>query len=283
MQDHVKRLTYLPADLSESDFEVHAPLRHQRVQIEPGHPMYGQCEEPFSQAMYRYPSLPLFVGKFEVPDEKIAEMDLNVLRLLVRLDDRHASLFIPRALAPVVPLVLQNVNYHRQHFPANADCFVYLTVRVSDHETMFYRDATMWHADGFQGARVPRHRVEQNCFYSNVNPTEFSLQPYFCEGLNPRLHDANEFFDRTTNPAYAIKGVDNGIYFINPYHVHRASPEPFTGRRLFVRLNFSPVLIEDPTSTPNPCHPLAAFEERDDVRNYLHAYGIDERPAYGFA
>lgn len=282
MQDYIARQNYVAATLRPEDFSAFEPHRYERLKVEPDHPVYLQAEAPFSHAMFRYPSLPLFLGKFELSEAQTEALDLNVLRLLIRLDDRNAKLFMPSSLGPLADLVLQNVNYHRQFFPANADCFVYLTVRICDYETMYYRSATGWHIDGFQGARIPRHKVEQNCFWSNVNPTEFSLQPYFCEGLNPRIHDINEFFDRTTNESFAIKGVENGIYFVNPYHVHRVSPQPFDGKRVFVRINFSPVLIEDRTNTPNPCFPDIGFPDREDVRNFLHGYPVDERAAFGF-
>jgi hypothetical protein len=141
---------------------------------------------------------------------------------------------------------------------------------------MYYRNSAEWHIDGYQGARISRHKVEQNAFWSNVNPTQFSVQPYFCEGLNPRIHDINEFFNRNTDEAFAVKGIENGIYFVNPYHVHRVCPEKFEGKRVFVRINFSPVLIEDSTNTVNPCFPDVVFEKREDVRNFLHAYEVDE-------
>jgi hypothetical protein len=50
---------------------------------------------------------------------------------------------------------------------------------------------------------------------------------------------------------------------------------------VFVRINFSPVLIEDPTNTVNPCFPDLVIDKREDVRNFLHAYEVDEAVASG--
>lgn len=282
MQDFTRQQTYIAADLGHDAFIEHEPHDYERLQIEPLHPIYGQTEQPFTEAMYKFPSLPLFIGKFTMSDEDVTALDLNVLNLMVRKNDRNAKIHLPKAAACIAPLVLQNVNYHRQFFEANADAYVYLTVRVCDYETMYYRNSSAWHVDGYQGARAARLRVEQNMLWSNVNPTQFSIQPYFCEGINPRVHDINEFFQRTTLETSAVSAVRNGVYFMNPYHVHRVCPERFDGKRVFVRVNFSPVLIEDPRNTENPHFPQYRFQPRMDVRNFLHAYDVDEVAGSGF-
>jgi hypothetical protein len=283
MQDYTRRQTYIPVELSEEDLEEHAPHAYGRIKVDPRHPIYGQTDETFDEAGYRFPTLPLFVGKFSLSREDVEKLDMNVLRLMVRDDDPDGKVVLPKALAPLAPLVLQNVNYHRQFFAGNAACFLYLTVRVCDADTLFYRNSCEWHVDGYQGARVARHRMEQNAFWSNANPTEFSVQPFFLEGINPRLHDINEAFDRLQDPACAVRGVEDGVYFVNPYHVHRTSPERFEGKRVFVRLNFSPVAIEDPTNTVNPAFPQSRCAPREDVRNFLHAYPVDEAACSGVA
>lgn len=281
MQAYTDKQIYITAEMTRADFVEHAPHAYDRIQVEPLHPIYQQTEQPFTETMFKFPTMPLFVGKFALSPEEVDEIALNVLRMMIRTNDRTAPVFLPKAAGPLVPLILQNINYHRQFFASNADAFVYLTVRVCDYETMYYRDSAEWHVDGYQGARIARQKIEQNAFWSNVNPTQFSLQPYFCEGINPRIHDINEFFNRNTDAAFAVKGVQNGIYFVTPYHVHRVCPEKFEGKRVFVRINFSPVLIEDPRNTVNPCFPNVVFEKREDVRNFLHAYEVDETSASG--
>lgn len=281
MQDYTKKQKYIDTQIAKGDFKRFDPHTYERVQVEPFHPIYGQCQAPFSETMFKFPTMPLYVGRFELDDEALERIDLNVLRLMIRKDDPDAPIFLPKKLKALAPLLLQNINYHRQYFPANADCFLYLTVRVSTFDELYYRNSSEWHIDGFQGARLARHKVEQNMFWSNVNPTEFSIQPYFCEGINPRIHDINEFFNRKTNPALAVKAVENGMYFVNPYHVHRVCPEEFEGKRVFIRLNFSPVVIEDTTNSVNPHFDGIDFPIRVDVRNFLHEYQVDETVGAG--
>lgn len=63
--------------------------------------------------------------------------------------------------------------------------------------------------------------------------------------------------------------------------MHRVNHRPFDGKRVFVRINFSPVAIEDPTNTSTPSLPRV-FGKRVDVRNFLSPYRTDERIDSGF-
>ena len=68
---------------------------------------------------------------------------------------------------------------------------------------------------------------------------------------------------------------------INPYNIHRVNKNKFSGKRIFLRLNFSPVLIEDNTNTQNP-KVVYNFKNRVDVRNFLSEYKVNEKPNSGF-
>jgi hypothetical protein len=180
-------------------------------------------------------------------------------------------------------MLLDSINYHRQHYSANADCFVYLTVRSSTYDELKNSKTTDWHIDGFQGSRIPRHLIEQDVFWTNVLPTQFTLQPFFCEGLDPSRHDISDFFDRNIDERYCVSAKTNALYLVTPYNVHRRIPAlPFVGKRIFVRINFSPVLIDDRTNTMNPAFDSFELSERVDVRNFLWAYHADERVDSGF-
>jgi hypothetical protein len=281
MQNYTGQQTYIDVKLGKDDFEQVPVPRYARVQVEPLHPIYKHTEVDFSESMLKYPTLPLFVGKFQLAEDHVAGIDANLLRLMIRTNESDSDIFLPKSVSSLAPLILQNINYHRQFFLQNEECFIYLTVRVCDFNALYYKNSADWHIDGYQGARIARHRVEQNMFWSNLNPTEFSLQPFFCEGINPRLHDINDFINRTANEQMAVAGIDNGVYFVTPFHVHRVCPRPFEGKRVFVRLNFSPVLIEDQSNSVNPWFDRIRFPKRYDVRNFLHSYEIDEVANFG--
>jgi hypothetical protein len=143
-----------------------------------------------------------------------------------------------------------------------------------------FAKASTWHVDGFQGTRIERHIPEQDVIWCNKNPTAVSFQPFFCEYLDSSKFDINDFFNRNQGDSYALLESFKQ-YLITPYNVHKMMSEKFDGKRVFVRLTFSPVEIEDPTNTENPML-KRKYNERVDVRNFLDKYIIEEEKVSGF-
>lgn len=280
MQGYINSVKYIPTHLKKEDIlEIKVPKYH-RVIIDAEHPSYMDSKLDFSQNKFKYPYLPLYLGEYDIPD--VEKIELNVLRLMIREDSEDKSIYLPKELMPFKDFILENINYHRLYYPINKDCYIYVTVRSSTYEELFYSNSSTWHIDGFQGSRIKRHIIEQDAFWCNTSPTEFSLQPYFCENLNPSKHDINDFFDKNANVNFLIKSKPKSTYFITPYNIHRVNKEKFDGKRVFIRLNFSPVLIEDFTNTINPLLPQYKFEKRRDVRDFLRGYKLNEVDDSGF-
>lgn len=97
---------------------------------------------------------------------------------------------------------------------ANNKPYIYITVRTTDGNC-YYQTAQDWHVDGFQGSSADRHIPEQDIVWSNCNPTEFSIQPMFCEGLNPSKHSIVNFFNTNINNDDVYTGVPNGVYLLH--------------------------------------------------------------------
>lgn len=280
MQNYISSIRYRDVSLSLEDI-VSIPVdKYPRIKIDPLHPSYADSEIVFDQEKFKYPYLPLYLGDYEIKD--VESIDMNVLRLMIRANDENADIKLPSQLIVLKDFVLDQVNYHRQHYPANKNCFIYITVRSCSYDDLYYGNSKTWHIDGFQGARIDRHLIEQNAFWCNKCPTDFLLQPMYCEGLNASKHDINDFFDRTAKAAFVIKSKEKSVYFVNPYGIHRVSSERFEGKRIFVRLNFSPVFIEDSTNTFNPAFADVVFPKRRDVRDFLRSYTVDESVDSGF-
>jgi hypothetical protein len=280
MQGYINSVTYIPVSLNKEDMvEIPVPKYH-RVIVDAEHPSYNDAVLDFSQNKFKYPYLPLYLGTYDIPD--VDNINLNVLRLMIRQDSEHNAIHLPKELLPFKDFILENINYHRQHYAINKDCFIYITVRTSTYDELFYKNSSTWHIDGFQGARIKRHIIEQDIFWCNTSPTEFSLQPYFCEYLNPSKHDINQFLESHHNPNFLIKSNRKSTYLVTPYNVHRVNKERFEGKRIFIRLNFSPVLIEDFTNTVNPSLSQYVFEKRRDVRDFLRNYELNENDDSGF-
>lgn len=282
MQDYIKNVTYVPQTLTKTDERTDAVFT-KRLQIDPLHPSYKDHAEMFSQEHFKYPYMPLYLGQYNIDIEKI---NVNALRLIIRLNSETLNIALPEELLPLKDFVINNINYHRQYYPENKDCFIYITVRTTEKDC-YYSNSQTWHIDGFQGSRIDRHLPEQDIIWSNVNPTEFLLQPFYVDGLNPGKHDINQYFQDNADNNRAMSGVENGVYLLTPYNIHRVSNKPFDQKRVFVRLTFSPVLIEDSTNTTSPIFGPKLFKQfnfkkRDDVRNHLWNYNTDETLNNGF-
>lgn len=280
MQNYIENVKYIDVKLKKEDIlEIPVP-KYMRLKHDPDHPSYIDSELDFNQSKFKYPYLPLYLGDYEIPD--VESINLNVLRLMIRENSENSNIFIPKELSSFKNFILENINYHRQHYSINKDCYIYLTVRSSTYEELFYKNSSTWHIDGFQGSKINRHIIEQDAFWCNISATDFSLQPFFVENLNPTKHDINDFFEKNSDPKFLIKTKPKSIYFVTPYNVHRVNPLPFEGKRIFIRLNFSPVLIEDNTNTQNPYFSNLNFEFRRDVRDFLREYNINEKDDSGF-
>lgn len=280
MQGYIDSVKYIPTFLKKEDIlKIEVPKYH-RVMIDENHPSYRDSTLDFSQDKFKYPYLPLYLGEYDIPN--VEDIKLNVLRLMIRENSENSPIYLPKELMSFKDFILENINYHRQYYSINKDCYIYVTVRSSTYEELFYKNSSTWHIDGFQGSRIKRHIIEQDAFWCNKSPTDFSLQPYFCESLNPSKHDINEFFEENSEERFLIKSKSKSIYFVTPYNVHRVNNERFEGRRVFIRLNFSPVLIEDSTNTINPALEQYQFEKRRDVRDFLRSYNLNEKEDSGF-
>jgi hypothetical protein len=279
MQDYIKGVTYVKQELTNSNKGT-AVEYMKRLQIDPMHPSYRDHREVFSHEGYKYPYMPLYLGQYNIDVDKV---NVNVLRLIIRTNNRGCTLALPVELEPLRDFICAQINYHNQYYPTNADSYIYITVRTRDKDCN--KNSKTWHVDGFQGSRIDRHLPEQDIIWSNINPTEFLLQPFYLDGMNPSKHDVNQYFDDNANENMAMSGLENGVYMCTPYNVHRACNDTFDKKRVFIRLTFSPVLIQDSTNTYNPAFPKGVFDgydNRDDVRNHLWKYEIDETMNNGF-
>jgi hypothetical protein len=277
MQNYIKKNKYISQELTIG--ESLTVEKYHRLWIDEHHPSYQDSKTIFSQSKYKYPYLPLYLGQYNI--ENIENLNINVLRLLIRMNHENEKIYLPKELLILKDFILENINYHRLYYPKNKNAFVYITVRSCSENHLYYKNSQTWHVDGFQGSKVKKHIVEQNFIWSNKAPTEFLLQPMFCEGLNPSRHDINDFFEKNAIEQNIYRGKEYGLYVINPYNIHRVNKTSFDGKRVFIRLNFSPVEIVDITNTINPNLKRENIPMRD-VRDFLNTYTLDEGVMSGF-
>lgn len=277
MKKYTEKLNYIKQELSFGEEFVIA--KYNRLKIDEYHPSYQDANQIFCQSKFKFPYIPLFLEKYDFSKE-IENLDVNVLRLLIRENSEDALLKLPKEIIPFKNFILEQINYHRQHYYINKDAFIYITIRTCNYDNLYYENSKTWHIDGFQGSKIKRHIPEQNFIWCNKLPTEFLLQPMFCEGLNGSRHNINDFFEKNAKDNFSYEIMKNGIYIMTPYNIHRVNLKKFKGIRVFIRLNFSPVLIEDSTNTINPMIPQNQLQ-MVDVRNFLSNYDINEMKLYG--
>lgn len=274
MQNYISHIKYIKSELSFGEI-IECP-HYERLIIEPFHPSYNDSQVNFSKSKFKYPYIPLYIGDYKIPEIENEDYNVNVLRLLIRTNDDKSDIYLPQELISLKEFILQQINYHRQYYSSNKNSFIYITVRTSTYKDLFYKESSKWHIDGFQGAKIATHIIEQDIFWCNKNPTQFLIQPMFCENLDSSKHDINEFFEKQANKNFIIDTQPNKIYLATPYNIHRVNTLPFEGKRVFIRLNFSPVEIEDFTNTINPML-VREYQKRRDVRDFLREYSIDEK------
>lgn len=240
------------------------PLSTPRQQVDPESPVYARAARDFTQAEYKYPAPPVFLGTFDITPPAYS---VYALRLLIS-GPGSGDYVIPARVAFLKEYISSCAAYQAQFFPDYLGRFVYLTVRSG--EVLSNRDDE-FHVDGFQGISIPRHIPEQNYLWVSSHPTLFSLQPYFVEQLDPAKHNFHSYFEAHTGKRNLYKGVEKGVYIVDPYHVHARPKLPEGVKRTAIRLTFSPVEIRDDSNTVNPWLPRGPYN-RDDIRNTLVSY-----------
>jgi hypothetical protein len=265
---YTNTITYYPVEKSIFDKVLRFPAvaEMQPQKVAPASPVYERATRDFDHEGFHYPAPPVYLGQVDMtpPPEQY------VLRLLVKAPG--TDIFLPMAMAWMLPLLHQSIDYQRAHFPDFDNRFIYITVRSGIVKSQ--RDDE-FHVDGFQGTSVPRHIPEQNYIWSNCHPTEFVLQPFFIDELDPAVHNVHSYLDRMTNPDNIVEVRGNGAYIMDPYHVHRRPQIPAGTERAFIRICYSPVEIKDDTNTFNPWIPMGPYN-RGDVRNKLIDYPGDQ-------
>lgn len=275
MKNYTKHIKYIKTELSETDGVHLDKISVER--IDPEHPSYIDQKGVFSLSKYKYPYTPLHLWQQEIKD--VEAIDKNVLRMMIRENDSEAKIYIPPEFDILKDFILYGINYHREHYQENKNCFIYLTVRQSTYDGIFYNEAATWHVDGFQSGRVEEHIVEQNIIWCNKMPTRFTIQPFYIEKLDKLKQNVHDFFEKTADDRFTLNAKANHAYLMTPYNVHKVDKVPFEGKRVFVRINFSPVEIEDYTNTINPSLRYE-YPERDDIRNNMTQYNEIEESSF---
>ena len=194
--------------------------------------------------------------------------DQYILRMAVRTPD-SGGFRIPPELNWICPAVYACDGIQRQNGLTNQ--YVYVTVRSGEVRSQTDDD---WHVDGFS-MRLP-HLPEQNYICASAPATEWQCKSFDVPGdFDPMRHNLHWLLQEQAEPE-ATRQCDPFVaYVIDPYCVHRRPRHD--GRRLFWRVSFVAIAIEDDTCMPNPLLPMPRYGRRD-IRESLGRYPLTPYP-----
>lgn len=237
----------------------------------PLNPIWSRLGTMFDVEHFTYSAPPPDVGKILLD---LSNTDgLRVLRCPIKIAG-NPNFVLPQELISLKPLIRHVSEIVAYKYP---EVFHNFWCHVSFEKTYVEANKTQrvpgWHVDGFQGVRVPRHRIEHSWLWTDGPMTEFCIQPFFIEHLHPGRHDIFSEFTKQAKECNAYKGISNHVYLIDPYVVHRSPIILESMTRSFVRITFTETELLDPMNTVNlslECE--QNYPNRIDARNRLHPY-----------
>lgn len=243
------------------------------------HPFYTYHDKNFNKERYRYSSIPLHIGRFEI---KFPKKVTNVLRLSLKKAG-DSKIVLPEELSFLEEFIMHCCLYEKSFNKNFNKLFAHLTVEQKEVKKGEVQRTPGWHADGFQGSKFPiKHEIEHSYLWSNKYGTEFCPQPYFIDHIDDSKYMVFDEMSKQINEKNVLSCMDENIYVFDPYMVHRSPIMPEDTKKLLVRLTFEYRKLLDPNDTVNPWLKFKV-PPRFDIRNRLGIYeGSYDQRMYGF-
>lgn len=235
-----------------------------------GNPIWSRMHQVFDLEHFLYAAPPVDLGELALCTESLE--GLRILRCPVKKAG-SCQLVVPSEAQELLPLIRHCLETELHANPRFEDFWCHLSFERTWVEPGTTQRVAGWHADGFQGVRVPPHQVEHSYIWCDTQPTEFCLQPFFVQHLDRARHSAVDAFERQAKEDNVLRALPLHLYLIDPYVVHRSPCLTKAGWRSFFRLTFTETELEDANNTRNLSLPVPqAYEERIDVRDRLSAW-----------
>ena len=246
----------------------------------PRSPIWARLHQSFDTEHFLYPAPPIEVGRFDLDPAVLA--GLRVLRCPIKKAD-ESIVHLPTELGPVAEVVRHIVETELFINPRFKDFHAHVSFECTDVAAGTTQRVPGWHVDGFQGVRVRAHVIEHSYLWSTRRGTEYCLQPFFIDHLDPHRHNVFPEIERQAKPENVYETFPGSLYLIDPYVVHRSPRVEAAGLRSFLRVTFTETELEDPVNTRNlsfeePNHP-PRLEVRDRLFSFAgevpwHSYGV---------
>lgn len=244
------------------------------------HPFYTWHNKSFSKERYIYSSVPVHIGEF-----KIAYTDvdiLNVLRCPIKVTGSR-EIYLPKELLYLKNFIEMCCIYETSFNDRFDDLFAHITVDYKQVKAGETQRVEGWHVDGFQGAKFPiKHEIEHSYLWASVEGTEYCVQPFFISHIDDSKYLIFKEFEKQAREENVIKALDENIYIIDPYMIHRSPRVHENMSRLIIRLTFEYQKLLDPNDTHNTAlHFKVPYKY--DIRNRLGEYKVElDKRQYGY-
>lgn len=208
-----------------------------------------RAKQMLSLDLYNHRNEPAFAGLVQI---NVPEEEQFILRMLIQRPLLGGQ-FIPKEYRWVNPILEKAYEYQRK-VVGIIHPYVYLTIR---HGIVATEKDDEWHVDGF--SMKINHLPEQNYIWSNTISTEYLIKPIqFHPRFDPFEHNVHYYIqDSLSVLDKPHKMIQNNVYCIDPYVIHRRPKEATGKQRTFVRVSFCPIEIMDDNNTQNPLFPVA--------------------------
>ena len=244
---------------------------------EPNHPFYTYHDKDFSKDRYKYSTLPVHIGPFDI-DYKNRDI-INVLRCPIKMSNSR-EIVLPVELEFVRDFVTFCCIYETSFNSRFDELFAHITVDRKKLTPAEFHRVPGFHVDGFQGHKFPiKHEIEHSYLWSSQLGTEFCVQPFFISHIDDSKYLIFDEFEKQMNknpngePYNMYQCLGSNVYIFDPYMVHRTPivTEPID--RLLIRITFEYQKLLDPNDTMNPAMKFKV-PYKYDIRNRLGEYSL---------
>lgn len=246
-------------------------------------PVYKTLTDPFDITQLTNPRLPVDLGNFDI--SYIKELP-RLLRMTIKPVGSH-EISIPKELSPMKTFLEQACSYEKTINEKFEECEIHLTVDYSTIEKDNTQRFPGWHVDGLQGGKFKNKLMAEHSYIiATNNPTEFCLQPFFVEQYDEDITNYFKTFDQQAQNSNIYRGLDNHLYLMDAYIVHRTPKIQETTERGFIRVTVANAPLPIEFNTLNPMLDQVKAPTKLDIRDWLRApdnpidyrfYGLEEK------
>lgn len=216
---------------------------------------------------------PVIVDNISIPT---TQDNLRILDMPVKFPGSN-EYRLPKEVLPFLDIIKTIAKFEHNvcdnELGSALEYFAYLTIDQGYISKGVTQRREGCHVDGFQGARIEtKTKVNRSYTVSNVEPTEFFIQPFQTNHLDDKVHNFFLDFDEQANEEFLWRPEPNQIVLMDAYTVHRAPVMKENAKRVFLRLSYDVKEFDRKGNTHNPMFDYHWNMVARDIQNTLVKY-----------